>query len=88
MAMTIDDVPLRLSALRSIVLEMAKTVMKRQASQVLSEIFKIQGGNIEAPIETVRILRDPPEGTAKAGMKEQVKEIFDFAAQAAQDMKP
>ncbi|MCS7192647.1 MAG: hypothetical protein NZ937_06685 [Armatimonadetes bacterium] len=88
MAETIGDVSFRLSALKSIALEMARAGMKQQASQVLDEMLKILKEKFKDPIDAVMILREGAEGIAKAGMKEQAKEIFALAVQVAQDIKP
>ncbi len=86
-ARLIDNVSLRLSALGAVAVKMAESGMRQQSSQVLDEI-KIKKGSIIDAISVVKALHKIAEKVAKAGIKERAKEIFDYALQVAQGIKP
>lgn len=85
---TMDDASLRLSALKAIVSEMARLGMQQQTSQALDELLKIWKDNIRDAISAVQTLRKVAEELAKASMREQAREVFEFALLMAQDIKP
>ncbi len=87
-ARAIGDTSLRLSALSIIVSEMVRLGMKQQASQALDELLKIPKGSVRDAISAVQTLCKVAKGLAKAGMRERAKEVFEFALQLAQDIKP
>lgn len=87
-ARAINDALLRLSALGTIVSEMARLGMKQQASQVVKEMLKIPKESIKDAISAVKVLHKTAEAMVGAEVKEQAKEVFNFAIQVARDIKP